>query len=184
MQVHRAVGSLRTELFPVMYRERTDKVVLNYTGHVPDPRLDAQAIDLLDASRHYLGCTHHYIIGTSGRIEIGRDPLTRSPRTRTKRFHNQAIFVGVVGGLAAATGNRIATITDAQHEAVEWLLQALADTLNVALEVADHIENWEASRKLQSKDSFKSLKTEALDLLHDQMTAAELQVPIEYLMCA
>ena len=172
--VHRAAGLLRTELFPVMDREKANKVVINYTGHVPDPRLDAHAIDMLDASLHYLGGTHHYVVTTEGRIEVGRDPRTRSSRTRTKRYHREAIFVGIVGGLAADNGHRIATITEAQNEAGAWLLQALADNLGVELEVIDHVENWNASRDLNSKDHAKALRSEILELLYANMTDDEI----------
>jgi hypothetical protein len=91
-----------------------------------------------------------------------------------KRLQHEAIFIGVVGGLEATTGHRIATITDAQNEAAEWLLQELADTLEVPLEITDQTVNWSASRNLQSKDIGRSIRAEALDILYSQMTDEEL----------
>ncbi|SIT81218.1 hypothetical protein SAMN05421665_1235 [Yoonia rosea] len=173
-KVHRAAALLRTELFPTMYRETTNKIVLAYTSHVPDPRIDAAAIDMLDATDHYLGCSHHYVISTEGRIEVGRNPLTRSSRTRIKRYQQQALFIGVVGGLAAGNGHRADTITAAQEEAVEGLLQALADNLGVELEVFDHIANWNASHNLQSKDIGQTIRADTIDILYALMTDEEL----------
>ena len=173
-QVHRPAASLRTALFPTAPRETTSKILVSYTNQVPDVRIDAQAVDMADASRAYFGCIYHYVIGTSGRIEVGRDPRTCSPKTRQKRFHKQALFIGVVGGLSADTGRRISTITDAQNEAVEWLMQALADTLGVELEVIDHTEHWAASRDLQSKDLGKAVRSEILEAIYAEMTDEEL----------
>ena len=180
-QVHRAAGLLRTELFPVMDREKTNRVILGYTGHTPDPRIDAQAIDTLDASLGYLGGSHHYVVTTEGRIEVGRDPWTRSPRTRTKRYQREGIFVGVVGGINAENGHRLATITEAQNEAVEWLLQALADNLGVELEVVDHVENFAASRDVQSKDFAKAMRADTIDILYALMTDEEIAASDERL---
>ena len=180
-QVHRASSLLRTELFPVMDRDKTNRVILSYTGHTPDPRIDAHAIDLFDAGLGYLGGSHHYVITTEGRIEVGRDPWTRSPRTRTKRYQREGIFVGVVGGIDVETGHRLASVTEAQNEAVEWLLQALADNLGVELEVVDHVENFAASRDVHSKDFAKATRAETIDILYALMTDEELAMSDERL---
>jgi hypothetical protein len=157
-----------------MHQEITNKIVLAYTDHVPDPRIDAQFIDYTDCSMGYFGCSHHYLIGIEGRIEIGRDPRTRSPRTRMKRMHREAIYIGVVGGLSADTGYRINSITDAQNAAVEWLTQELSDTLGVSLEITDHIKTWAASRDLHSKEAGKSIRADTIDHLYALMTDEEL----------
>jgi hypothetical protein len=173
-KVHRAASLLRTEMFATMDREITNKIVLAYTDHVPDPRIDAQFIDYTDGSKGYFGCSHHYVIGTEGRIEIGRDPRTRSSRTRMKRMHREAIHIGVVGGLSADTGYRVDTINDAQNAAVDWLTQQLADTLGTSLEITDHIETWAASRDLHSKEAGKSIRANTIDHLYALMTDEEL----------
>lgn len=89
-------------------------------------------------------------------------------------MHREAIFIGVVGGLAADTGYRIDTITDAQNEAVEWLAQDLADAVSVSLEITNHIENWAASRDIHSKEAGKSIRADTLDLLYALMSDEEL----------
>ena len=173
--IRRAVSTLRTEMFTTVERAKTNKAVVAYTGHTADPRIDAQFIDGSDCSKGYFGCSHHYIINTAGMIEVGRDPKTRSSRTRMRRMHHEAIFIGVVGGLATDTGYRITTVTPEQNEAVEWLLQELANTLGTSLEITDHIETWASSRSiLKSSDAIKARNTEFLSILYAEMTDEEI----------
>lgn len=174
MEVHRASSTLRTELFTVLDRDITNKLLVGYTNHVPDPRIDAAFIDYTDASRGYFGCSHHYVIGTTGRIEVGRNPRTRSTNTKQRRMHREAIHIGVVGGLSADTGYRVATMTEAQNEAVEWLIQAIADTLGVPLELTDNLEHWAASRSLTSKNAATAIAADTYQRLYDAMTDEEL----------
>lgn len=174
MQVHRASSTLRPELFTTLDRDLTNKLVIGYTNHVPDPRIDAAFIDYIDASRGYFGCAWHYVVGTKGRIEIGRDPRTRSSNTNQRRMHREAIHIGLVGGLATDTGYRVATVTEAQNEAVEWLIQAIADTLGVPLELTDNTEHWAASRSLTSKDAATAIAADTFQRLYDAMTDDEL----------
>lgn len=175
MQVHRASSTLRTELFTNLDRDITNKLLVGYTNHVPDPRIDADFVDYTDASRGFFGCSHHYVIGTRGRIEVGRDPRTCSTNTKQRRMHREAIHIGVVGGLATETGYRVATITDAQNEAVEWLIQAIADTLVVPLELTDNLEHWAASRSLtKSNDVAAAIAADTYQRLYDAMTDDEL----------
>lgn len=170
-RVSRATSTLRTNLFKTSEREQTTRIVLNYTSHVPDARIDAHYIDHSDACRSYLGITHHYLVKTTGAIEIGRDPLTKSPRTRQRRLHNSAIFIGVVGGLDPETGYRANTITDEQDASVECLMQAISDSLSVPLEVTDMLTTWRDSRSLKSTAS----RDQAIvDAIYAEMTADEL----------
>ena len=157
-----------------MNREITNKIVLAYTGHVPDRRIDAQFVDRTDSAKGYFGCSFHYIVTTEGIIEVGRDPRNRSSRTRMRRMHESAIFIGVVGGLATDTGYRVNTITPAQNGSVEWLIQELADTLCESLEITDHIERWGDSRSLTSPNAGKARDTDFLSLLYANMDDAEL----------
>lgn len=170
-RLSRATSNLRTNLFKTSLREQTTRIVLNYTGHVPDPRIDAQYIDHSDACRSYLGITHHYLVKTTGNIEIGRDPLTKSPRTRQRRLHNTAIFIGFVGGLDPETGYRANTITDEQDASLEWLMQAISDSLGVPLEVTDMLTTWRDSRSLKST---VSRDQEIVDAIYAEMTPEEL----------
>lgn len=170
-RVSRATSTLRTNLFKTSEREQTTRIVLNYTSHVPDPRIDAQYIDHSDARRSYLGITHHYLVKTTGDIEIGRSPLTKSPRTRQRRLHNTAIFIGVVGGLDPETGYRANTITDEQDASVEWLMQSISDSLGVPLEVTDMLTTWRDSRSLKSTISRDQA---VVDAIYAEMTTEEL----------
>jgi hypothetical protein len=110
-------------------------------------------------------------VKTTGNIEIGRDPLTKSPRTRQRRLHNTAIFIGFVGGLDPETGYRANTITDEQDASLEWLMQAISDSLGVPLEVTDMLTTWRDSRSLKST---VSRDQEIVDAIYAEMTPEEL----------
>lgn len=139
MKITRATNLLRVDLFATRERDQTTDVVVSYTDTIPDPRIDADFLDYADARRNYFGATYHYVIKTSGQIEIARDPRTISSRVR-KIDQPHSILIGVVGG-RDEDGNRISTINPAQREAVEVLLQSLADSLQVPLGVTDYIES-------------------------------------------
>lgn len=142
MQVRRASSPLRTELLPTVPRAVTRSLSVAYTGTTPDPRIDASALDEFDAAGGYFGCSFHYVVRIDGIVEIGRDPRTRTSRTRNHFAKTEAIHIGVVGGYDPKTGRRIASTTVDQENAIEELMQAIADTLRVPLEVHDARENW------------------------------------------
>jgi hypothetical protein len=170
-RVSRAAFNLRTNLFKTSEREQTNRVVLTYTNHVPDPRIDAHYIDLTDAQRSYLGINAHYIVKLNGDIERGRDPHTKCTRSRQKNLIDNAIFIAVVGGRDAETGYRAATITGEQDASVEWLMQAISDSLGMPLEVSDFLETWRDSR---STASTRSRDQEFVDMVYAGMTPEEL----------
>lgn len=85
------------------------------------------------------------MIRTNGMIEIGRDPLTVSSAGKRHRQHDH-IYIGVVGGLEP-NGKQAANETAEQEASLEWLMQSLADTLGVELEVTD---SREATKKQNS----------------------------------
>ena len=172
-KVTRAVSTLRTEHFQTIKRERTNKLLLTYTGHVPDPRIDAHYVDSSDAMKSYFGITYHYIIKTNGDIEVGRNPLTCSTGSRQKRFQKGAIFIGIVGGLAAETGYRKDTITPEQEASLEWLMQVISNNLEVELEVVDYIEGYGASRS-DAAGSRAARNNEVFNILYSEMTDEEL----------
>lgn len=167
MKVNRASLPLRTELFATRHREFTEGITVSYTDTVPDPRLDAAAIDYLDSIKRYFGISFHYLVLADARIEIGRDPLTISSRGRSHE-RDVTIQIGVVGGRDAG-GNRLSTITTAQREAVEELMQGLSDTLQVPLEVDDHIE----SRTLRDAALVHEEAEENLEFALDEHEAAQ-----------
>lgn len=161
MQVRRAACNLRTELFPTLPRESTESLSIAYTNTAADPRIDAAAIDAFDAQKSVFGILFHYVIKIDGTIEIGRDPRTRSTRTRNHAATMSAIHVGVVGGLDPETGDRAQTTTPEQEGAVEWLMQKLADTLNVPLEVHDARERWTVEARRDHAESEAEAALEA-----------------------
>ena len=173
-RVNRAAFTLRTYLFKTSEREQTNRLVLTYTNHVPDPRIDAHYIDLTDAQRSYLGINAHYIVKTNGDIERGRDPHTKSTRSRQKNLIDNAIFIAVVGGRDAETGYRAATITDEQDASVEWLMQAISDSLGVPLEITDMLATWRDSRSLTST---RTRDQEIVDAVYAGMTPEERAAP-------
>ena len=128
-----------------------------YTDHLPDERIDAHAVDYTDASLGFFGCTYHYLIKPSGVIEIGRDPRTHTSRGSPAHCALN-ILIGVVGG-RNEEGERVSTITSAQREAAEELMQALANVLQVPLELTDAVEN-RALRELRLKEERAEIKME------------------------
>jgi hypothetical protein len=113
---------------------------------VNDPRIDAAFLDLIDSKKGYFGLTYHYIIRTNGQIEIGRDPKTISSVGK-RHLQPSQIVIGIVGGLSL-DAKQEANETPEQEAALEWLMQALADTLMVPLEVTDGREYLQSGKHL------------------------------------
>jgi hypothetical protein len=126
---------LRTDMFKTMRRETTDRILVRYTRNEPDPRIDSAYLDGVATGRRYLGIPFHYLILLDGKIEIGRDPNTISTYSRRLNRSLQVV-IGVVGGLDAE-GAQLATMSADQSEALEELLQGLADAYGVPLEITD-----------------------------------------------
>ncbi len=143
---------IRTDFFTTRERPSTLGCWIRYTGTLNDPRIDAVFIDDLDGKKKYFGCTYHYLIRSDGTIELGRDPKTISSVGK-KHVQPHQIVIGVVGGLAFGDNGSVdqaATDTPEQEASVEWLLQALADTLNVPLEITDGREFLQQGRHLEA----------------------------------
>lgn len=160
MNLRPAASRLRTDYFPTRKRAETNCINISYTGTIADPRVDAVALDMVDACKGYFGITYHYVILLNGDIEIGRDPQTTSSRGRLAEKRHDTIFIGVVGGLNMEDGRRIVTITDAQRLALSNLEQAIADVLQKPLDVIDHCVDW--------------VKTAEADALLEEQEAAAL----------
>ena len=142
MKISRATSPLRTEYFQTVQRETTRSTCVQYTGTAPDPRIDAAFLDLEAARQGFFGIVWHYIVKTDGTIEIARDPRTRSSRVKSYFANTEAIHIGIVGGVDPETCGHTETITPEQDAAVEWLMQAISNALNVPLEVFDGRDNW------------------------------------------
>jgi hypothetical protein len=139
MKISRSSAILRTEYFDTLHRDSTTGLTVAYTDHFPDDRIDAAVIDHTDAQRSYFGCTYHYIVRTTGAVEIGRDPRTLTPRGNSNLAATN-ILIGVVGG-RNESGKRVTTITPRQREAIEALMQSISDALQVPLEVTDYVHD-------------------------------------------
>lgn len=117
---------------------------VHYTHTINDPRVDAAFLDEIDCGKGYFGVAYNYLIRTNGVIEVARDPRTISS-IGPRHLHPTHIAIGVVGGLEL-DGSIRANDTPEQEHALEELLQALADTLQVPLEVEDRRERLKAKQ--------------------------------------
>jgi len=115
-------------------------------------------------------CLFHYVIRTSGLIEIGRHPATVSTRSRELQRLHFGLHIGIVGGIDPETGARMHTITPEQEASVEYLMQRLADYLQEPLEVHDHIADWATLARADADHEAEEREQEeedALDRLED-----------------
>ncbi|WP_425091091.1 hypothetical protein [Tropicimonas sp. S265A] len=139
MQISPASSFLRVDHLKTLPREVTEGFIVNYTNTIADPRIDAHFFDHLDAQRGFLGCAFHYIVKTNGTVELGRDPLTVSTRSKNHFVRATQIMIGVVGGLDHETGKASKTITKEQEAAVENLMRLFTDALGVPLAVSSYV---------------------------------------------
>lgn len=142
LNVRPAACRLRTAMFPTLERPRTDALNVSYTNTIVDDRIDAAAMDYIDACKGFFGCSFHYVILTDGTVEIGRNPRTLTSRGRSATRRHDTLFIGVVGGLSFDDGKRADTMTSAQRVALAELEQAIANTLNKPLDVIDFTVGW------------------------------------------
>ena len=164
MHIARSAQPLRTDLFPTVQREVTRSICIQYTGTAPDPRIDSSFLDWDAARQGFFGVTWHYVVLLDGTIEIARDPKTRSSRVKSFLATAEALHIGIVGGVDPETCEHAETITPEQDAAVEWLMQAIANALNVPLEVFNGRENWtsESSRRDELEET-EAAEEEAMD---------------------
>lgn len=170
LDIRRAPTRLRTDYFKTRTRDLSEitDVLIKYGPTIPDPRIDANFFDAVLPSKGYFGVPFHYVVKMDSTVEVARDPLTTS--TVGHRIHvPHNLTIGVVGGLDEETGARIDTLTDAQREAIEELLQRLADFLCKPLEVTDLTAGWaQGSNTAQSKLDAQ----EAAEAAHEEALAA------------
>ena len=162
MRLCRARSTLRTDLFKMLPREQMTGVSIVYTNTIADTRIDAHALDQVDAAKFFMGITYSYVILMDGTVELARDPLTYNSAGPLATRHCN-ILIGVVGG-CDEDGNAIPTATPAQREAVEWLIQALANALNRPLEITDVVEDRSIRDQMRQQDEAEEAEEDALDL--------------------
>ena len=137
MIVTRPSGLTRADLFQTNHRLETTGLSVLFTDTPSDPRIGVRILDNRDASQAFLSITYHYVVRSDGRVEIGRNPKTVSTRGRVTAHHCN-LYVGVVGG-RTKDGLPDYTVTDAQHEATERLMQEISNVLNTPLEVTGNV---------------------------------------------
>ena len=162
MRIRRARSILRTDMFKTLPREQTTGVSIVYTNTIADPRIDAHALDQVDAAKFHFGITYSYVVLMDGNVELGRDPLTHNSAGPLATRHCN-ILIGVVGG-CDENGKAISTITSAQRDAVEWLIQALANALSRPLEITDVVEDRSVRDQMLQQGEAEEAEEEALDL--------------------
>jgi len=166
MKISRAHRPLRTEFFATSIRDETKGVTIAYSDTILDPRIDAHALDYLSACKHFLGLTAHYLVKADASVEIGRNPHTITSEG-DPAFRDLNFLVAVVGG-RNEVGDRVSTITAAQRNSVEWLLQSLADSLQTALIITDYV----ADKSLRDRQHELELAEERQEARLDQLEVA------------
>lgn len=140
MHIVPASKILRTDMFKTMERPETTGVFVAYTRTIADPRIDAAFFDTIHCQRGYFGGLWHYVVRLDGTVEIGRGPRTISSYSSDSFYAETQIYIGIVGGRDFDTGDFKQTVTPEQDAAVEELIQAIANALNVELEVVSRVD--------------------------------------------
>lgn len=170
LEIKRADTYLRTTMFATLPREKTTGLMVRYTHHPADPRIDAAIIDAEHAKSGRFGIGYHYLVLVDGTVEVCRHPLSVGAIGR-ENFTRSHIQVGVVGGRDRETGKFSETLTSAQRGALEELYQKLADTLGVELEVDESLEKFTLAQNEKDEAAEAELE-ERLDRAETMMTGA------------
>ena len=160
MIIERAGLCLRTDFLQTRRRPKTTGVFI--TSTLTDQRqcLDANAFDVMDAALHKFGVGFHYLVLPDGKIQICRHPLSVSSYG-PDRLRETHIAIAWVGGRDGDTGEfRKQDVTPAQHQAIEELIQMLADTLQVPLEVEDGNDLFD---EIENEETIEEIHQEKLD---------------------
>jgi hypothetical protein len=115
---------LRTDLFKTVDRASTRFIAVRDTLTQADPELDVIHFDTLHCKRGKLGIGWHFLILTSGDIQLGRDVNTCG--AHTKSMDTDAVAIGVVGGLDDGN-NKAFTRTHVQLMALDDLVDVLEE---------------------------------------------------------
>jgi N-acetylmuramoyl-L-alanine amidase len=154
---------LRTSLFKTRERDQTTSIFLSYINSPPEPRICANVIDQYDCHKGSFGIGWHFLVRMDGTIEQGRDLMTIAAHPRNPwHLQQTCISIGVVGGRNAETFEVENTLTPEQDESIEWLMQHLADELQVPLEVEDRVTDQFAPNEvfLRGWDAVKQWREE------------------------
>lgn len=140
IRISPSLRHLRSCLFATAHREATDRVLIQFTNNVPDPRLDVTFLDAIHARFGYIGFRGHFLIRAdeNGTIEQGRPFLSRAA-LKSSLDALGTVLILVVGG-KNEDGQRVYTKTAAQEESLEWLLQLIANYAQRDIEVTDLTE--------------------------------------------
>lgn len=164
-------------MFRTRQRDVTESIFVGYLNTPPDPRIDVKVIDEFDACHHHFGCTWHYLIKVDGTVEAGRDLLTIGAQPKRSGLKLRCISIGIVGGRDSETYELTDTITTEQEASLEALMQWLADTLQVSLEVEDRVTDRAARHKdkIRLREERRRLREaeEELDFMQAQQDQLE-----------
>lgn len=127
---------LRTDLFKTNDRVDTKYIAVRDTLTKSDANIDALMIDAMHCKRGSLGIGYHFLILTSGTIQLCRDIETVG--SHTKDVDPLCVAIGIVGG-TDHEGERINTRTPDQLESLKDMLEFLSARYPTA-EVSDRPE--------------------------------------------
>jgi len=121
---------LRTDLFKTVDRVETRFIAIRDTLTKPDLEVDIHTMDVEHCRKGKLGVGWHFLVLTSGTIQLGRDIETCG--AHSKDLDKISVSVGVVGGVDEH-GTRVNTRTAEQLEALDDLMVVLGDRYPNAL---------------------------------------------------
>lgn len=126
--------TLRTDLFKTQARDETRVIAVRDTNTLPDPEIDATVIDRKHCAQGRLGIGYHFLVLTSGIIQLCRDIATVGSHSRD--YDVISVAVGVVGGKDEA-GKLVNTRTEEQLEAISDINEYLS-RVYPGVEVSDN----------------------------------------------
>jgi hypothetical protein len=148
---------LRTDFFKTRARDRTTSIFVGYLNSPPDPRIGAKVADQIDAGRSYFGVRWNFILKVDGTIEHARGWRTiPAAPSKPAWLAQECISIGIVGGIDWSL-KHANTITPEQEASLEALMQHLANTLQVPLEVTDRVTDLYAPEEV-FKQGFEAVE--------------------------
>lgn len=168
LRIQHPSGATRSSLFPTLPRPETTHVCIRFLHCPADDRIDIRASDNHDAIKGFFGASHHYLIKTDGTVQIGRGPKTVST-VISPQYRECTLVIGVVGGVDGKDGKPAYTLSEVQNEAINELLQDLADALGTELEVVDKTES--TRRWVEKHGSKEQLEPTPEEQLEDKLNA-------------
>lgn len=111
-------------MFKTVDRAKTRFIAIRDTLTKPDLEVDIQTMDEIHCKTGKLGVGWHFLVLTSGTIQLGRDIETCG--AHSKEIDKVSVAVGVVGGVDK-DGNRAYTRSPEQTQSLEDLMVILAN---------------------------------------------------------